>query len=179
MVGNGGRREWSSMVELSRSAVVTASRLGARSAVLLVCAVAVLAGCGGSSQLDVAFRMHVTQVCRHVKMASPVTALEYAKQQRQDSRDIATLARLHPPDGERQTYGDLLMHLNRIHAFYARNESRAIALNLETAHSSGTPSSATLRRVQRFLRPIAADTSAVFHDTSALQIHDCPALVGL
>lgn len=137
-----------------------------------------LAGCGSASPLDVAFRAHVTRVCRHVNTGSPVTRLGYAKQQRQDGMDIAMLARLHPlTNGERQTYGDLLMHLNRIHAFFGRNESRGIELNRATAHS-GTASPATLRRVQRFLRPIAAETSAVFHDASALQL-ECPALVGL
>jgi len=155
------------------------ARRAALAALLLALTAAVLAGCGGASQRDLAFRAHVTRVCSNVSMASPVTKLGYAKQQRQASMEIATLARLHPPtSGERQTYRDLLMHLNRIHAFFEREESGAIALNRYLAAHPRT-FRAAVRRAQRFLRPIAADTSSVLNDISSLHLDHCPALSGL
>jgi hypothetical protein len=158
---------------------VSPRRRGEQCAVLLlVCTVAGLTGCGSESPSETAFRAHVTRVCRHISMASPVTRLGYAKQQRQASMDLATLARLHPPtSGERQTYRDLLMHLTRIDTFFKRNESGAIALDRATAHPRRLRPA--LRRVQRFLRPIAGDTVATLRDTSVLHLDECPTLIGL
>lgn len=151
---------------------------GPRSAVLvLVCAAAVLTGCGSVSRLDVAFRAHVIRVCGQWNTASPVTRFGYAKQQRQAGMDFATLGRVHPPTGgERQTYRDLLMHVSRVHAFFERNESGVIAIDRMTARPRRLR--AVLRRVQRFYRPIAVDQSAILDDTSALHLDGCQILIG-
>jgi hypothetical protein len=107
--------------------------------------------------------------------ASFVTRSAYAKQLRQGGADLATLARLQPPTGgERQTYRDLLTHLKRIHAFFERNESRLIVLDSEPGDSINV-----IRRTQRVLRPIAADSSAVLDDISVLHLDECQLMIGL
>lgn len=151
-------------------------------AALVGCSLSVgLTGCGGAHPSDAAFRSRVTRICLEANRTltgSPRTKQAFATRQRLAYSYLDRLSGLHPATvSEERTYRDLVLHMRHIAAFLRANESQLIRLNRETAHPRHPR--AALKRVQRVLRPIASDETAVFHDLSVLGLTQCPALVGL
>jgi hypothetical protein len=156
-------------------------RNGLGAAVLLSCTVAfVVTGCGRGQPSDSPFRSQVTHICLALNRlgSDPQTRSEFEKEQTSARTYLDKLARLHPPTtSEQHTYRDLIAHMNRIYTFHQANESELIKLERQSARPRDPR--AAIKRWQRFLRPIARDTSAAYDDVSALHLIDCPSLVGL